>query len=256
MDRVNGVPTFQPITSQRLHEGVVHQIVAQVIRGVPPPGASLPPEGELAQRFGVSRTVIREAARLLVAKGLVAVRQGSGMQVQTPELWDHLDPLILFERVRVSRDERALGEVLEMRRAVEVEAAGLAATRCTPSSLQGLQDLIQGMNSLVNDPQAFTQLDLLFHDAVLVIADNRLLQQALRPISQALRVGRYISSQRAGGPAASERGHEAIVAAITQGAQELARAAMRDHITQFESDIRASLRMGTDAALDRAFNEL
>ncbi len=222
----------------------MRQIAAQILGGALPPGAFLPAETELGQQFGVSRTVIREAARVLAAKGLVAVKHGSGMQVQPAEAWDHLDPVILFEQVRLTQDDHVLDELLELRRAIEAEAAALAAQRRTPEAVRELGATIERMRALLDDPDAYTRLDIELHDAILAVAGNRLLQKALQPVSQVLIVGRLISSRRPGGPAASQHGHEAIVTAIEQGDADGARAAMRAHIVQFEDDVRTSLREG------------
>jgi GntR family transcriptional repressor for pyruvate dehydrogenase complex len=235
---------YRPLSVPRLHEGVVQQIVAQIMSGALAPGAFLPSEAALAQQFGVSRTVIREAVRVLAGKGLVAVKHGSGMQVEPSDQWNYLDPLILFEHLRVSKDETMLKDLLELRRVVEVEVAALAALRRTEEDLRMLREHVEKMRALVDDPKAYTRHDIAFHETILQAARNRLLAQALRPASQALLVGRLISSQRPGGPAASERGHEEILVAIERGDQEQARAAMRHHIMQFEDDIHTILAQG------------
>jgi GntR family transcriptional repressor for pyruvate dehydrogenase complex len=236
---------YRTITSApRLHEGVVQQVGAQIISGKLGSDDFLPSEAALAQQFGVSRTVIREAIRILAGKGLVAVKHGSGMQVQPSEQWNHLDPLILFELLRVGHDQTVLNDLLELRRIVEVEVAALAAMRRTPEDLRTLHHQIDGMRAVLDDPKAYTRLDMAFHEAILAAARNRLLAQALRPASQALYVSRLISSQRSGGPRDSERSHEEILAAIELGDSEQARSAMRRHIVQFEDDIQTILAEG------------
>ena len=236
--------TYRQVSTPKLHEGVVQQIVTQIMSGAIEPSTSLPSEALLAQQFGVSRTVIREAVRLLVGKGLVAVKHGSGMQVQSQDQWKHLDPLILFERLRLGHDETLLHDLLELRRVVEVEVAALAALRHTPDEVQRLHTIVEEMRHVLDDAKAYTRLDIAFHETILVAARNRLLGQALRPASHALFMGRMISSQRPGGTADSERGHEEILAAIERGDQEQTRTAMRHHILQFENDIRTSLAEG------------
>ncbi len=234
---------YRPLSSQRLHEGVVQQITTQIMNGALAPGDSLPSEAMLAQQFSVSRTVIREAVRVLVGKGLIAVKHGSGMMIQEPDQWNYLDPLILFEQLRLGH-EAVLNDLLELRRIVEVETAALAALRRTPEDLEVLHTLLEQMKAVLDDSVAYTRLDIAFHDAIFVSAGNRLLTQALRPASQALLVGRLISSQRPGGPAASVQGHEEILQAIESGDEILARTVMRHHIMQFEDDVHASLKEG------------
>src|SRR3712207_72595 len=89
-------PISAVIPAGRLHEGVVLQIARQITESSLEPGTVLPAEPELARRFGVSRTVVREAVRTLSSQGLIAVRHGSGMRVQPPDRWRYLDPLVLF----------------------------------------------------------------------------------------------------------------------------------------------------------------
>lgn len=236
------VPVSRRLTAQPLHRGVVEQVARWIVGGELPPGASLPIEADLAKRFGVSRTVIREAVRVLVAKGLLAVRHGSGMWVQGPDAWDHLDPLVLFEQVRGGQGEGVLDEVLEVRCILEVEAAALAAERRTGDDLAALRTSLAAMAGAVVDPDSYTELDIRFHNEILAAARNRLLREALRPVTETLRAGRVLTTRLSGGAAASLRGHEEIQVAIERSDTDAAREAMRRHVRQFERDIRRSLR--------------
>lgn len=234
-------PTSPRPRRPRLHEQVVRGIVQEVVTGGFTPGEPLPSEAELAQRFNVSRAVIREAIRVLVAKGLVLVRHGRGMWLQPPERWDHLDPLLLFEQVRSRRDTALLDELLEVRRLVEVEVAALAAQRRTAGDLEALGEAVAGMRQSLHDPDTYTHFDNLFHDAILAAARNRLLRQALEPVFAVLKVGRFLSIRQPGAAEKSMRAHEAIYAAIAQGEVMAARRAMRQHIQESEADLRAAL---------------
>jgi DNA-binding FadR family transcriptional regulator len=236
--------TLQAVQTPRLHERLVEQLVQHIVGGGVAPGEALPTEPDLAQRFGVSRTVVREAVRVLAAKGLVAVRQGSGMWVQPSDRWDHLDPLVIFERIRSGGDEKLLDELIETRRVLETEIASLAAVRRTADDLAGLDKALAGMSANQFDAEAYTRQDLVFHDAVLAAARNRLLCEALRPVQSALQAGRFIAVRRASVIARSLPSHRQIFEAIDAGDPTLAREAMLRHIVQFEEDIRAGLRAG------------
>jgi GntR family transcriptional regulator, transcriptional repressor for pyruvate dehydrogenase complex len=230
-----------PVQALRLHEQVVRQLVRQIVDGTYPPGTALPTEPELVQRFGVSRTVVREAVRILVAKGLVAVRHGSGMWVAPPDRWDQLDPMIISEQVRAGGDGPLLDEMIEMRRLLEMEIAALAATRRTEADLEALRGALEGMRRARTDPEAYTRLDVEFHDAILAAARNRLLREALRSVAGVLGAGRRIAVYR---PSVIERSlpsHEAIYGAIAAGDPGAAREAMRRHIAEFEQDIRTAI---------------
>lgn len=236
--------SYRRVNAQRLHEDVVHQITQRVLSGDIKPGTALPTESELSHQFGVSRTVIREAVRVLVSKGLVTAKHGSGVWVQAEEHWDLLDPRILFEQVQAKRNEQILDEVLEVRRVIEVEVAALAAERRTEDDLQVLQGALEAMRVAAGDPDAYTASDIRFHDRILVAARNRLFQKTLRPVSQVLEVGRLISIRRPDAAPLSLRGHEEIFTAIQQADADRARCAMRQHVMQFEDDVRVSLRAG------------
>ena len=239
------VPSVQTPRAPRLHEQVVQQLVQEIVSGEFAPGVALPTEPDLAHRFGVSRTVVREAVRVLVSKGLVAVRQGSGMWVQPADKWDHLDPLLIFEQVRGGGDEALLDELIETRRVLETEIAALAAQRRTEEDLGTLAGALEGMEAAKEDAAGYTRQDIVFHDAILAAARNRLLREALRPVANALSEGRFIAVRRAGVISRSLPSHRAIYAAIEGRDEEQAREAMRKHITQFEEDIRAGLRAGS-----------
>src|SRR3954452_25409354 len=137
---------YSPVTHRkRLYESVVQQIVRQIVHGALKPGTALSIEPVLAQEFGVSRTVIREAMRVLVSKGLLRVKHGSGMWMHGPENWNHLDPLILFEQVRAGQDNGLLVELIELRRLLEPEAAAWAAERRTADNLAVLHAALFSM---------------------------------------------------------------------------------------------------------------
>lgn len=225
----------------RLHDDVVLQVLRQISSGILKPGEALPTEPILAQQFGVSRTVIREAIRVLVAKGLLTVKHGSGMRVQPPENWDYLDPIILFEQVRAGHDVSLLNELIEVRRLLEPEAACLAAERRSVEDLAALRVHLNGMRMFLADPDSYTHLDIDFHARLLTASQNRLLREALRPVAHALAAGRRLSIRQPGAAEQSLHGHEEIYAAVENQDGDAARTAMRRHILQFEMDIHAAI---------------
>jgi GntR family transcriptional repressor for pyruvate dehydrogenase complex len=244
--------SYRSANGRRLHERVVQQLARRIVRGELRPGAGLPPEAELAQQFAVSRTVIREAARILVAKGLVSVKHGRGMTVQGPDRWDYLDPLVLFERVRSGGGDDLLNELLEVRRLLEGEAAALAAQRRTEADLTALRAKLAEMDAALADPDRFTRVDIEFHDVILAAAQNRLLREALRPVAGVLAVGRALTSRELpGAPERSQQGHGEIVAAIAAADPDVARLSMRRHILQFEANIRSVLQSDRSAGVER-----
>lgn len=248
-----GTRAYTRASNSPLHLTLVNQITRRIAGGEMGPGTSLPTEPVLSEQFGVSRTVVREAVRVLVSMGLISVRQGSGMRVREPDAWDYLDPLMLFEQVRSGRGEGLLGELLETRRVLEVEVAGMAAARRTREELEGLRAALEGMARMLGDPAEFTALDVEFHDRILGAAHNRPLREALRPVNEVIKEGREITNRFATDPGKSQRGHERIYEAIKWASVEDAREAMLRHVEQFERDIHAALvAAGAEVGADEA----
>src|SRR3954470_14732151 len=108
----------------RLHEHLMQVLIADVAGGRLAPGASLPRETDLAASFGVSRGVARECIRGLEERGLVSVKHGRGATVSEADRWDVFDPEVLAALLECEQGADILGEYLECRRILEIEAAG------------------------------------------------------------------------------------------------------------------------------------
>lgn len=157
-----------------LHGHVVHRLGARIVGGALPPGSTLPTEDALGPELGVSRSVLREAVKVLVGKGLVEVRPKIGTRVRPRRSWHLLDPDVMrwqFEQPR----EDDVRELAELRSAVEPTAARLAAERRTDDDVAGLEAHYKRMDAAVAEPIAFRRAELDFHVAVLDSAHNPLL---------------------------------------------------------------------------------
>ena len=233
--------TYRP---EPLHAAVARELMARVMGGQYKPGDLLPVEPKLVTEFGVSRTVIREAVRSLNDKGIISVRQGSGMRVEPPDQWSYLDPVVLFELVKAGRSPTLFDELLEGRRVLEVQLAGLAARKRTAEEARGLADLLERMREHVSDPDPaeYNNLDLAFHELIAHAAKNRLLFEAMRPIAETTRVGRFYTVSVRGGLERSLLGHAELLGAIEAQDELGAQQAMLRHVQQFEADIRETLR--------------
>ncbi len=231
-------------------------VVRHVVRGLAldqfRPGERLPREDDLAQRFGVSRTVVREAMRVLSARGLVEVRQGSGTRIAPYERWQLLDPTLLFELMQSGRHIGLVFELTELRRIFEGEAAALAAARRTEAELARLAELCAAMPQALQDAEQYTALDVEFHDNVLTAAHNRLLREALKPLTAVLYSARHLTNEHyiaahSEGARASLISHRRIHQRIAQGHPAAARRAMVAHIAEFEADLRRCLGVAPTA---------
>lgn len=168
------------------HSFVVHEMGLAIISGQFPIGAILPGDGDLEQRFGVSRTVIREAMKTLSAKGLVIARSRVGTRVREKTDWNMMDSEILGWHFEAGVSEVFLGHLSEMRLSFEPYAAALAATHASPQDIENLFDLANDMTNAAHSREKFTEIDLQFHFAVLQASKNPFMRSVGSLIEAAL----------------------------------------------------------------------
>src|ERR671938_942803 len=131
----------------RLHEHLMRVLIADIVGGRLAEGDPLPRETSLATQFGVSRGVARECIRGLEERGLVRVKHGRGATVTPDDRWNVFDPEVLGALLDGHQGADILGEYLQCRRILEVEAAGLAAERATEADLAALADAFARMTT-------------------------------------------------------------------------------------------------------------
>jgi GntR family transcriptional repressor for pyruvate dehydrogenase complex len=220
---------------RRLADEVAERLTGWIMDETLPAGGLLPTEGELAGRFGVSRTVIREAIRSLASYRLVRIRHGVGSYVNPREAWDVSSALQLF--IRSDRD--GLLRWLEVRQVLEVGIARRAAERVAPEELEALTGLVETMrNQLSQLPGAFIEMDSRFHLVIARATRNPSLEMMLAPILRPLH-GRMQETLQI--PVTAELAvaeHERIVAALQAGDAKEAAAAMAAHLERVCEEIR------------------
>ena len=221
-----------------LHGEVVHTIGLQIVGGTLQPGDPLPPEDELISNLAVSRTVLREAVRVLAAKGLVDARPKIGTRVRPRAEWNVLDPDVLSWRAEASNDSRLYEETTEVRLAIEPFAARLAATRATKEEASGIAEAYLAMETGVDDQVAYLAADLRFHDRILASSHNELLGHLGILLRAVLRTTFELTTT----PEKSRRRalplHKAILENITARDEEGAETATRTLIADTAADIR------------------
>jgi len=158
-----------------IHGEVVHTIGLRILRGELQPGDPLPTEEELNAERGYSRTVLREAVRVLAAKGLVHAQPKTGTRVRPRSEWNIADPDVLAWRVEAGADSELYQEVTEVRIGIEPQAARLSAERATDEEIQAIREAYTAMEVGVKDQAAYLAADLLFHDRILGACHNELL---------------------------------------------------------------------------------
>jgi len=229
------LPIERVTERRRLADEVAERLTEWILDETLPPGCLLPAEGELAARFGVSRTVIREAIRGLASYRLVRIRHGVGSYANPREAWDVSSALQLF--IRSDRD--GLLRWLEVRQVLEVGIARRAAARVTPEELDTLAELVATMrDQLQHLSGEFIDVDHRFHLAIARATRNPSLEMILAPILRPLH-GRMRDTLQI--PATAEHAvaeHERIVAALRAGDAEAAAAAMAAHLERVCEEIR------------------
>jgi DNA-binding FadR family transcriptional regulator len=151
---------------------VVEELANDIIRGALPEGEILPTEPVLCEQFGFSRTVIREALKMLEERGLVRVEQGRGTTVQARDMWNLLDPVVLRIALAYDDDLALLDDLVEVRMLLEREMACAAAARLTPEELAELEEAISGLQSSYDDYERFRTFDQRFHAIIMKASRN------------------------------------------------------------------------------------
>lgn len=224
---------FRSVSRERsLSDKVTEQITEAIISRQVRPGERLPSERELGARFNVSRTVIREAVRSLVARGLVRVTSGRGVEVSEVGSGNVAASMKLLVRGY----ELDYEKVNEVRSAVEVQTAGLAARRARPEDVERLRQLCDEHQASLDrgDAEAASEYDFQFHSELTRAAGNELLIAMLDSISDVLREVRHQAMVQ---PHVSEDGlkaHRRILKAISAGDPKAARDAMARHLADAE----------------------
>ncbi|MBI5069994.1 MAG: FadR family transcriptional regulator [Deltaproteobacteria bacterium] len=238
-------PLLAPLAAGSLADRATEALGRLVRRGEYPPRSRLPTEMELCARFGVSRTVVREAVARLKAAGLVESRQGSGLYVREPNraMPFHIDPGAVHSAASVL-------EILELRRGLESEAAALAAERCSRAQLGTIRAALAAIAREEAAGRDGVAADMAFHRAVARASGNRHCLALWDFVSQFLRVGmratRANEARRTDFAAQVRAEHRAVLAAIARRDPAAARAAALRHLEMAAARIR-----GADAAFWR-----
>ena len=229
-----------PIKSTRIYEEIVRQVKAMIAEGRLKGGDRLPPERDLAEKFVVSRTSVREALRALESLGLVEIRPGEGTFIRQMSVEALVEPLAL---VMLSQRE-ATGELFEARRLLEPALAALAAARATPEEIQEMDRILEEQAREVAAGRTGLAQDAQFHAAIGAASHNRAITRIAYAIMDLLAQSREESLNTPGRPTRSHDSHRRVLAAIRGRDAEGARLAMLEHLESVESLV---LRPESDA---------
>jgi GntR family transcriptional repressor for pyruvate dehydrogenase complex len=219
-----------PIKSTRIYEEIVRQVKQLIAEGRLKTGDRLPPERELAEKFVVSRTSVREALRALESLGFIEIRPGEGTFVREVSVDALVGPLALM----MTSQREAIGELFEARRVLEPAIAALAASRATPDEVQEMERILESQAREVAAGRTGLAEDAAFHTAIGAAARNHAITRIVHAIMDLLTQSREESLNTPGRPTRSHQDHRRILQAIAKRNPTAARQAMLDHLVAVE----------------------
>lgn len=226
---------------RKIAEIVLEKIEKKFLQSQLKTGDKLPSERELANLFEVSRNSVREALQILALKGVIEIRQGGGSFVLQSDAEFIREEL--SEKV-VIRESHLIFEMLEVRRALEVEAASLAAQRATAEDLNHIRKSLEQMAVTIDKVEIGAQADFDFHMHIVEASHNSILIQLAQTLNQQLKKTVYTTRQhRFVNPDRYEETfteHKEIYIAIASGDSTLASSLMEMHITKVRKELSES----------------
>jgi GntR family galactonate operon transcriptional repressor len=236
--------TFARIAApERLHDRVTRTLALRILdaeRGGEQ--ATFPNEAELCRQLGVSRTILREAIKVLAAKGMLEVRPRSGTHARPRTEWNLLDPDVLAWQAQVRPDPRTLRDICEVRLSIEPIASGFAALRATPEEIAEIGKCLEEKEAGSARPEAVIDADLRFHAAVVAASHNPLLQQLSAATRQPFRTALSFTSRLPASEALSLTAHRALAEAIRRRDPLKARAAAEEIVGLAMLEVEEGIR--------------
>jgi DNA-binding FadR family transcriptional regulator len=226
------------IKRQRLHDQVVRELALRIMGG----GLeTLPPEPDLCRQLSVSRTVLREAVKVLAAKGMVEVGPKVGTRVLPRRYWNLLDPKLLEWQSQNGIGAVFFQNICEVREIIEPATAELAAKRATKREITEIESALKDMKESVQSGETFIAADLRFHENIAAASHNELFQELHASIQTALRSSFDLVVHAPDAVKASLPLHEEVLRGIRSRNPSAARKAMVEIIRQAADEIRKML---------------
>ncbi len=229
--------SFTAVRRTRLFEDVARQIQALIVDGVLKPGDLLPPERQLAERFGVSRNSIRDAIRVLELAGLVVARQGEGNVVADVSASTLVAPIALL----LLRKRKLVAELLDVRKMLEPALAARAAVHASDEQIARLEEIFRRQRDKALRAESTVEEDSEFHYVLALAARNSVVLKVLDVLMDLLRETRARSLQTPGRPERSLAGHRRILDAVRRRDPGGAERAVRQHLEEIESIVLKKL---------------
>ena len=204
------------IENLNLSDRVTQELGRAIISGQYSNESGFPSEAKMCEDYGVSRTSIREAVKMLGAKGLITSRPRKGIVVEPATKWNLYDTSILRWMLESSPSLYVLREFLQMRMAIEPQAAALAAQFATDEQIKQIELALKAMEAAGNDPAlSLHEADIAFHTSILAASNNRFILQLRDFVSTALNVSIQHTTPAKGSIKTIIEEHEKVYRAIS-----------------------------------------
>jgi GntR family transcriptional repressor for pyruvate dehydrogenase complex len=224
------LPSLEPVRSTRIYEEIVRQIRMLIADGHLKSGDRLPPERDLAERFRVSRTSVREAMRALESRGLIGIRPGEGAFVREVSIEALVEPLALV----ILAQRESIADLYEARRLLEPPIAALAAGRASPDEVSEMTRILDQQAAEVAAGRTGLAQDAAFHTALAHSTHNRAITRIVTTLMDLLAQSREESLSIPGRPVRSHGDHRHILAAVQAQDPRRAEQAMLAHVVGVE----------------------
>lgn len=237
------------IENLNLSQRVTNELGKAIISGSYNSETGLPTEAQLCAEYGISRTAVREAVKMLAAKGLITSRPRQGIRVESPENWNLYDTSVLKWMLESSPSLHVLKEFLQMRLAIEPQAAALAAKKGDQQAIAQIGEALQQMHTAAESGEGgMHEGDLAFHTAILFASGNRFFFQLRDFIRTALNVSIQHTTPAKGSLCDIAEDHKKIYVAIASGEAERAKNMMTYLIDEAMAFIDAEIERMDGAA--------
>jgi len=227
---------------KNVHGNTVDYLGSAIVSGRFGATGAIPPEPLLCEELGVSRTVIREAVKSLVAKGLIQTGPKVGTRVRASSQWNWFDPQVIGWQAKAGLTPEFIRDLQDLRLIMEPAAIRLAAQRATGQDIAAIEAAYAGMEDAVETGGDYVRHDLLFHQGMIRASHNRMLEKMDQALGALLRTSFEISTVKKNGPRDSLPMHRAVLDAIIARDSDRAEDAIVVLIEDAHKDIEQVLK--------------
>ena len=227
---------------RNVHGNTVDYLGSAIVAGRFGAGGAMPPEPMLCEELGVSRTVVRESVKSLVAKGLIQTGPKVGTRVCPSSQWNWFDPDVIAWQAKAGLTPEFIRDLQDLRMIVEPAAIRLAAQRATAFDIAEVEQAFAGMVDAVEQGGDYVRCDLLFHQGLIRASHNRMLEKMDQALGALMRTSFEISTIKKDGPRQSLPMHRAVLDAVIAHDPDRAEHAIMVLIQDAHKDIAQVLK--------------